>query len=328
MLNFLAVDAGGTSTRAVILGPDGRCIGFGRAAGGNPISSGPERAAAAVVAATRAALDASGATLEGSPPATLALAGSRVHESTDWIAAPLARLGLTSGVVLLSDLLATFSSGGPELDGYAMVSGTGAAAIRVRAGRVDATSDGLGWLLGDTGSGFWIGHQVARAAAAALDGRAPRTRLAELVLEELGIEDDGTRHEEGRLESLRRLTESVYAARPVELARFAPLAFAAGDDRVARAILAEASESTVATLRALVLPELAGPVVLGGGVLGRLDDVPAAIETAQRAAGHVPDVRRVHDGAVGAAVLALRGGGVEVTSEVFERITVTLAALR
>ena len=64
-------------------------------------------------------------------------------------------------------------------------------AARVGDGRVDATCDGVGWLLGDRGSGFWIGHRVVRAAAAALDESGAPTTLVELVLTEVGI-DAGT----------------------------------------------------------------------------------------------------------------------------------------
>ena len=36
--------------------------------------------------------------------------------------------------------------------------------MRVRGGQIEATCDGLGWLLGDGGSGFWIGHRAVLAA--------------------------------------------------------------------------------------------------------------------------------------------------------------------
>lgn len=52
MPTFLAVDAGGTSTRSVLVTADGACLGYGTAGGGNPISSGTERAASAVITAT------------------------------------------------------------------------------------------------------------------------------------------------------------------------------------------------------------------------------------------------------------------------------------
>ena len=77
-----------------------------------------------------------------------------------------------------SDLLAMFCAGSSDLDGHALVAGTGSAAIRVRGGEVEGVSDGSGWLLGDEGSGFWIGHHIVRAAVADLDGRGPWTGLA------------------------------------------------------------------------------------------------------------------------------------------------------
>ena len=51
MLSVLAIDAGGTSTRAVIVDEDGSCLGFGHSGGGNPISAGFEPALASLAAA-------------------------------------------------------------------------------------------------------------------------------------------------------------------------------------------------------------------------------------------------------------------------------------
>ena len=94
---------------------------------------------------------------------------------------------LDAPLVHESDLLATYCSGTHRPDGYAVVAGTGAGAIRLERGRQVAVADGLGWLLGDEGSGFWIGHRVVRAALADLDGRGPATGLTPLVLARLGV---------------------------------------------------------------------------------------------------------------------------------------------
>ena len=59
MLSVLAIDAGGTSTRAVIVDEAGNCLGFGHSGGGNPISAGFEPALASLAAATRMALESS-----------------------------------------------------------------------------------------------------------------------------------------------------------------------------------------------------------------------------------------------------------------------------
>ena len=191
MGNLLAVDAGGTSTRAVVLSAAGHCLGYGVAGSGNPISSGTEHAAREVVKAAQAALAqaASPATAE---VAVLAMAGSRTYVSTDWITSALATIDVRGRIVLESDLLATFCSGAWEPDGYAVVAGTGSAAIRVHEGRQDMSADGLGWLLGDDGSGFWLGMRVVRAAAAELDNRGRKTALTPLLLAALGIPADAS----------------------------------------------------------------------------------------------------------------------------------------
>src|SRR4029450_8458290 len=101
----------------------------------------------------------------------------------------LAALGLPQ-VVLGHDLLGTFHSGTPALDGYALIAGTGTVAARIRGGRLDRVAGGKGWLLGDAGGGFWIGHAVARAVGAALDEREKETALTDLFLKARGIKAD------------------------------------------------------------------------------------------------------------------------------------------
>lgn len=328
MAVVLAVDAGGTSTRAVLVDPSGRCVGFGRAAGGNPISSGTDRAASAVVSAVRSATDAAGLTPPDVGPGILAMAGSGVNPDAAWIRDALATAGFVGAVELRSDLLATFFTGTFELDGYALVAGTGAAGIRVRNGLVDLTADGLGWLIGDVGSGFWIGHRVVRDAVAALDGRAGPTALSALLLDALGIPASTGTSSDGRPEALLRVTDAVYRLRPVELSRFAPLAFAAPGDDAAVAILAEAAASLARLFGAVASPGLVAPLVLGGSILAQESVVADAVMTAADASGLVSHTHQVEDGVVGAAVLALRSGGIPVDAAVFDRITASLVGLR
>lgn len=322
MGNLLAVDAGGTSTRAVVLSAAGHCLGYGVAGSGNPISSGTEHAAREVVKAAQAALAqaASPATAE---VAVLAMAGSRTYVSTDWITSALATIDVRGRIVLESDLLATFCSGAWEPDGYAVVAGTGSAAIRVHEGRQDMSADGLGWLLGDDGSGFWLGMRVVRAAAAELDNRGRRTALTPLLLAALGIPADASTEPgyDGRPDALRLLLDAVYGLRPIELARFAPLVFAVSDDEVAAGIITDARAALHTTLGAIDSADVRGPVVCGGGVLGALGLPIDGLNG-------VTEVRSVADGAVGAAVLALRVNGTVVDRPVFERVRETLAGLR
>jgi N-acetylglucosamine kinase-like BadF-type ATPase len=320
MREFLAVDAGGTSSRAVVVDATGRCLGHGRAAGGNPTSVGLESAAVAVADAIAQALTAAGpgATSE---PVLLANAGGGGEPFQAAILRHLEPHGVRGPLLPVGDLLALFCSGTPELDGAALIAGTGAIGGAIHDGRMARVVDGTGWLLGDAGSGFWIGHRAARAVVDHLDGGA-ETRLTEAVLAALGVDDDRALVD-GRPRVMGRLVAALYALRPVELARFAPLVFAlAGEDGVATSIVRDAVEAQAALLRRVRRFQGDGPLVFGGSVLveGSLRLDPSLLAPLLEAADGATPIP-VADGLVGAAVLALRAAGIEVAADLFARVT-------
>ena len=309
---FIAVDAGGTSTRAVAIDPAGNVLGYGRSGGGNPTSAGVPGAVAAIGAAVEGAV--AGRPADEVEAVVLAMAGER----TDAFFAELSALGLGS-VNLQPDLLAMFHSGTSRLEGYGVVAGTGSIAARVRDGALHRVVGGKGWLLGDAGSGFWIGHRVARAVVSALDEQGPATALTPLVLKGVGIADEPAGS------ALRRLVSALYARRPVQLADFAPLAFRVPDDAVARAILIEAADALADLLATVREPGLDGPVVLGGSVLARgFLAGPAELRDRLRLPAEVVPAS---DGVVGAAVLALHGAGIAVDEDLFTHLRAGVAAL-
>jgi N-acetylglucosamine kinase-like BadF-type ATPase len=311
---FIAVDAGGTSTRAVTVDAGGQILGYGRSGGGNPTSAGISAAVAAIGAASEGA--AAGVTEAPVEAVVIAMAGEQTAEFSAQVAERLARLG---PVVLQGDLLAMFHSGTHRMDGYAVIAGTGSIAARVRDGRLDRVVGGRGWLLGDAGSGFWIGHRVARAVVSALDGQGPETALTPLVLAELGIAAGPAGA------ALPQVVSALYARRPVQLSQFAPLAFAVAEDPVAGKILSGAAAALADLLATVQQPALTGPVVLGGSVLvrGFLAGPSAWRDRLGLPSG---EVVVVSDGVVGAAVLALRSAGIAVDDDLFGRIRAGAAA--
>ncbi|WP_420113414.1 N-acetylglucosamine kinase [Pseudactinotalea sp.] len=329
MLHLLGIDAGGTSTRAALLTSDGTCLGVGRGGRGNPVSDGEAAAAQAIGAAITGAL----AQAPHVPPSdiaavTIAMAGgSAAGMADEWLRPTLVALGIAASPQVEPDLLAMFASGTHEPDGYGLVAGTGSTAVRVRAGEVDLTADGLGWLLGDNGSGFWIGHQVARAAALELDGRGPATTLTPAVLAMLEIDADDQPDVNGRTAALARLVALVYRESPVRLAALAPLAFADPDDAVAAGIIEAAVTALAGLVLDVALPGLPGPLVVGGGVATQAR-VHESVVAAVRAGGMTGPVHRVDDGLVGAGVLALRRAGVTVDESTFHRLVETTTAAR
>ncbi len=326
MQQIVAFDAGGTSTRAVIVDRTGACLGYGTAGGGNPVSSGIPAVRTALRTALQRAAQQHGAGATNYSSAVIAMAGSSAQTPAETFTAGLSDLGLRGDLVIESDLLAIFSSGTYHDRGYALVAGTGAIAARISSGRLDAVADGMGWLLGDAGSGFWIGHQVVRAVSAALDGRGPQTSLCAALLAALGIDPGPSAIFQGRAAAAHQLIDAVYALVPVELSRFAPLAFDAvadSADAVAQDILARAASALSATLAAVAASAVTGPLVFGGSILGRDSALGTAVEAA--AGGNAI---RVADGVAGAAVLALRHAAGVVDAAMFARIHETLAGLR
>jgi glucosamine kinase len=321
LTGLVAVDAGGTSTRAVVLDPAGHCLGYAVGGGANPTAVGAETAAASVAQSITEALGTAQLPSTRIRLVVLAMAGAGSPSVAAEVRAQLTGSVLDAHVVFESDLLATFFSGTHQSDGYAVISGTGAGAIRVEDGRQVAVADGLGWLLGDEGSGFWIGHRVVRAALADLDGRGPATALTPLLLARLGV---ATPSDAGDREPIIAVLRTLYDGPPVRLADHARLVFEVDGDEIAERILDDAAAALERTLTAVRSPTVPGPVVLGGGILGHGGQLVDRLVGARGAV----EVHVVTDGTLGVCVLALRRAGTNVDAAVFEHLAASLTAVR
>jgi len=299
----------------------GRCLGYGRNSGGNPASNTPDLAASAIISAVDAAVAGAGP-LDISV-ALIALAGPQAHVALARLETAFRALGLTGPIVFAGDVQAMFSSVTPVADGYCLIAGTGAGAVRIRNGDVERVVDLAGWLAGDLGSGFWLGQQAARAAVADLEGRGEKTALTPALLAAFNIERQGD-NILGRPAPLRFLIDAIYAIRPIELARFAPLVIAHRGDTVADRLIAEAERYLASDFALAFDPQMPGPVVLGGGVIPHLTGVAPAIAEIVRAAGLEPDIRVASDGSVGAAVLAMRAIGLSVDDTMLKTIAASM----
>lgn len=304
----LGLDIGGTSTRAVVVSLDGDRRGIGRAAGANITSHSPEKAMAAVKAALVEAL------ADTDPGhvrcAVVGTAGDRnltVPAIADAFQQTWESAGLTCEYAIVSDVAVAFAAGTPSPDGTLLLSGTGAAAARVQDGRPTHIVDGHGWLLGDRGSGFWLGREAVRAVLNAFDRAEQPGPLARAVMAAILGDADPPLVRETSAELVRR----VHARPPVALSEFAPLVSDHADtDPEASRILGQAADHLADAVRALREREDSSPIVLAGGLL--IADTPLARLVRPRLDRLWPDatVSRAFDGAGGAAWLAacnLRG---------------------
>jgi hypothetical protein len=157
-----------------------------------------------------------------------------------------------------------------------------------------------------------------------MEGRGEATALTPVLLDALKIHDADGRMQ-GRPMPLRQFIDGIYALRPIELARFAPLVVAHRADPVAARLIAEAERYLIGDFALAYDPSSPGPVVLGGGVIAHLAGVPVGIAEIVRSAGREPDIRLAGDGSVGAIVLALRAVGIRVDEPMFQRIAASVA---
>ncbi|WFE52901.1 BadF/BadG/BcrA/BcrD ATPase family protein [Micromonospora sp. WMMD1155] len=303
----VGLDVGGTSTRATALTLTGRRVGSGRAGGGNPTSHGAERAAVELLTALRAALvDLDPARVVAG---TIGLAGAgrlladpagRAAFDRAWRDA-----GLRCPYAVHGDALVAYASGTAAPDGTVLIAGTGAITAQVSDLRLDRIADGHGWLLGDAGSGFWLGREAVRRLLADLDSGHTLGPLTTAALTELlGSAEVAARPRTTVDAAIQAVTQRA----PVDLARLAPLVVdaATNGDPVATTLITEAAAHLADSVGRIRPAGAVTPVVLGGGLLTA--DTPLATAVRVEIARQWPDapLRTAGDGAVAAAWLAAR----------------------
>ncbi|MFF0154917.1 N-acetylglucosamine kinase [Micromonospora sp. NPDC005203] len=303
----IGLDVGGTSTRATTLTLTGDRVGTGRAGGGNPTSHGAEQAAVELLTALREALaDLDPARVVAG---TIGLAGAgrlladpagRAAFDRAWHDA-----GLRCPYAVYGDALVAYASGSAAADGTVLIAGTGAITAQVHDLRLDRIADGHGWLLGDTGSGFWLGRESVRRLLADLDaGRAPGALATTVLTKLLGSPEIAARPRD----TVDATIQAVTRRPPIELAQLAPLVVDAAHhgDPVATALITEAAAHLAESVSRIRPAGAVTPLVLGGGLLTA--DTPLAAAVRVEITRHWPDapLRTAGDGAAAAAWLAAR----------------------
>ncbi|MFI6318673.1 N-acetylglucosamine kinase [Nonomuraea sp. NPDC050556] len=281
----LGLDVGGSTTRAVVVSASGSVLGSARGPGANPVVYG-EAAVSTIAAAVRQAV-----------------ADLRVEASVMGIAGGLggfdgdfARMWASLGVPpprLVSDVELAFVSGTASRTGSVLLAGTGAAASHVVDRVAVATADGHGWLLGDLGSGVWLGREAVRHLLTTIDQASSGGLLAARVLEGLFGEPRPMTRETAS-EAIHR----VHAAPVPTLASLAPLVLAAAEhDPHAADILDRAAAHLQETLATVRPKDDDSPIVLAGGLLAQGSPLAARLP--------YPTITHAGDAARAAAWLAL-----------------------
>ena len=309
MTLVVGMDVGGTASRALVADLSGRVLGIGLAGGGNPVSRGIGPAMAAIRAALDQALE--GVPLEEVAGNVIGAAGFGAGSAHAALAEVWREVGLPGDPVVAGDIEVAFASGTAALDGSVLVSGTGAIAGEIIGGRQGRVADGLGWLLGDHGSGFWVGKAAVRHALSTR--RSDTDELAASVARALTGTEEVDR---------QAIIAAAYSTEPVRISELARLVVEAADrgSEPAVGILQDAADELLASLHGVREPGDDTVVVLGGGLLGTTVLQTAVRERITRAWPDAP-ITTCGSGVGGAAWLAARGLGVALPEGLHAALT-------
>ncbi|WP_205629052.1 N-acetylglucosamine kinase [Jiangella muralis] len=300
----LGLDIGGTSTRAIVIDGAGRRLGSGRADGANVTSHALEKALDAVSAALTAALASVDPAQVGA--AVIATAGDHNltrPEVAERFAALWTSAGLNCGYRVVPDAVGAFVAGTAAPDGTLVLSGTGAITVRFADRAPAQLVDGHGWLLGDLGSGFWLGREAVRRTIDTIDRCERPGPLGRAVVQTLTGATDFTLSRA----TTNEVVLAVHRRPPVALSSLAPLVTAnAGVDPEADRILAAAADHLLTGAGSVRSPDDATPIVLAGSLLTGDTPLAALVRGGLTERWPHADVRVALDGAAGAAWLAAR----------------------
>lgn len=276
---YLAVDAGGTKTECLIA-DDERVLARVMGETVKIMSVGAPEATARLRHLLEEASSVAGVPLYLVTRACVGLAGIASEGVREWAEASLGEM-LTGELVLTGDeeiaLEAAFGSG----PGVLVIAGTGSHVVGRCSNGSRMTAGGWGPMLGDEGSGHWIGLEGIRSGLRALDRGVPSCLLREVYA----------------IWGLGGIGALVAKANSRPRPNFAMLAegvarCAAQGDALARSVLERAGEELAAQVSIVVSKmraggceaEDAGRIAFTGSVLSRIPAVHAAMVGALRMA--------------------------------------------
>ncbi len=291
-MTVIGIDGGGSQVRVAVVAPDLTVIGSAQGGSANPNSAGRKAAAQAIQSTLRAALADAGLASNDISAVGVGIAGTITLR--DWVAETIAPVLPNPALRIASDFEIALIGAHDERRGVLILAGTGSVAYGINAAGKSAQVGGWGYLLGDEGSGYWIGMKALQAVVRAADGREPPTRLTDALLSELNLAEP------------RDLIQWAYTpGRTREIARLAPLVLAsAQDDPAARRILGESVEELALAARTVTrrLNMVEPLIAFAGGLLSVSNPLSDGLCAALGLAA-IPTPK--HPPVIGAALLAL-----------------------
>jgi N-acetylglucosamine kinase-like BadF-type ATPase len=250
MIHVLGIDAGGSKTVCRLADEQQTTLAEVRGGGANLQADGEAAVELVLRQVMEAALDGHAVTLAA---ICLGMAGVDRPGDARTVRNLVSRLGYEARVLVVNDALVALEAGVGGDPGVVIVAGTGSIVYGRNAAGLAARAGGWGYVLGDEGSGHWMGRLALRAVAREADGRGRATSLTPRVLDHFGVGGP------------RDLVPALYGEgqRPGVIAELAKVVGAAADegDAIALQIVESGGQALVAGAETVA------------GRLGLLDEV-------------------------------------------------------
>lgn len=316
---YIGVDGGQSGTRAVLADAEGHVLAIGTGPACDHITApqGYARNAAAIHGAITAAIQRAGADASEIVSVGMGLTSApRELDVQPVFARIVHEIANPAHLWVDHDAATNLAGASAGAPGVMVIAGSGSIAYGINAQGEEGRAGGLGYLMGDDGSAWWIGIHALQAAARAADGRGPETALLPFVLQHFDLPT--IRHLHGVLyaETFRRTMVSDLT---VDVARLAHT------DAVAHEILTDAAQLlaglVIATIRQIHQPGEAVDVYPTGGVFRAGEVIARPFAAALTSTWPTATIRQPRFApVVGALIRGYQAAGVPVTDELLANL--------
>ena len=183
-MHVLGIDVGGTKTVCLLGNEEGQVLSTARGPGANLQAVGElqlEKVLHTVMEETLAQQTAIPAAI------CLGIAGVDRPEDAALVRGVMSRIGYKARILVVNDALIALQAAIGAAAGIVIVAGTGSIAYGCDRYGNAARAGGWGYVLGDEGSGYWMGRLALRAIVREADGRGHPTTLTPRVLKHFGV---------------------------------------------------------------------------------------------------------------------------------------------
>lgn len=289
MNRYMGIDGGGSTLRVAVIDHAANVLVEVTEGTANPNLIGRDAATQHIQSAMQAAL----APVGDVAGVGIGIAGASAEYAEDWLLSVVRGVLPSVHVAAASDNEIALVGATGKREGLLILSGTGSGVFGINPQGEKLQVGGWGYLLGDEGSGYWLGLQAIRYATRCYD-RGLSTPFYEAVLTELGTNNG------------RGIIQAVYLnEKPVPtVARLAPTVLAfAEQDADARAIVQQAvddlAQQASIAMQRLKMPE--PTIAFAGSILQHENPVSQGLA----AALNLPQIpQALYRPVIGAALLA------------------------